>query len=214
MHEEKKERRELPHKTEKPEKAEKRTKQTNDRGPMTFGRFWRSYGYLFVTVAVMLGLFRGIFLLGFVTSGSMETTLPTRSVFLSWHLSYALGDPIPERGDIVLFDSAELGQTLVKRVVGLPGETVSFRDGDVLIDGTALEETYLPVRGITYSRSEDDSFTVPEGCVFLLGDHRDDSLDSRFWQDPFIPASSIRARALVDVSLWPGNTWLGVRRVG
>lgn len=223
---EEKDRKELPEKdqkpeaavnppmAEKPEKAKKRTKPVNERGRTPFGRFLRNYGYLFVTVFVMLALFRGIFLLGFVTSGSMETTLPTHSVFLSWHLSYALGNPAPERGDIVLFDSDELGQTLVKRVVGLPGETVSFRDGYVLINGAELEERYLPVQGITYSRGEDDSFTVPEDCVFLLGDHRDDSLDSRFWQDPFVPASNIRARALAVVSLWPGNTWLGVRRVG
>lgn len=211
---EEKDRRELPEKGQKSGKPEKPEKKTNERGKMTFGAFMRSYGYLFVTVAVMLALFRGIFLLGFVTSGSMETTLPTHSVFLSWHLSYAVGDPVPERGDIVLFDSDELGQTLVKRVVGLPGETVSFQDGRVLINGTALEEQYLPVQGITYPMNEGDSFTVPEGCVFLLGDHRDDSLDSRFWQDPFVSVSNIRARALVDVSLWPGNTWLGVRRVG
>ena len=121
---------------------------------------------------------------------------------------------MPERGSIVLFDSDELDQTLVKRVVGLPGETVSFQDGQVLIDGVALEETYLPVQGITYPLSDGDTFTVPEGCVFLLGDHRDNSLDSRFWQEPFIPVSNIRSRALVDISLLPGNSWLGVRRVG
>ncbi len=214
MSEEKNERQELPQKAQKPEKVEKPEKETNERGKMTFGRFLRSYGYLFATVIVMLALFRGIFLLGFVTSGSMETTLPTHSVFLGWHLSYAVGDPVPERGDIVLFNSDELGETLVKRVVGLPGETVSFRDGQVLINGTALEEAYLPVQGITYPLNEGDSFTVPDGCVFLMGDHRDDSLDSRFWQEPFVPVSNIRSRALVDISLWPGNTWLGVRRVG
>lgn len=214
MSEEKDGRQELPQKAEKLEKPEKPEKETNERGKVAFGRFMRNYGYLFTTVIVMLVLFRGIFLLGFVTSGSMESTLPTHSVFLSWHLSYALGDPMPERGDIVLFDSDELGQTLVKRVVGLPGETISFQNGQVLVNGSALEETYLPVQGITYPQNEEDSFTVPDGCVFLLGDHRDNSLDSRFWQDPFIPVSNIRARALVDISLWPGNTWLGVRRVG
>lgn len=214
MSEEKNERQKLPQKTQKLEKTEKPEKGTDERGKMTFGRFLRNYGYLFVTVIVMLVLFRGIFLLGFVTSGSMETTLPTHSVFLGWHLSYAVGDPVPERGDIVLFDSEELGQTLVKRVVGLPGDTVSFRDGQVLINGTALDETYLPVQGITYPQNEGDSFTVPDGCVFLLGDHRDNSLDSRFWQEPFVPVFNIRARAMVDISLWPGNTWLGVRRVG
>lgn len=214
MSEEKNERQELPLKTGKPKKTEKPEKAAKEGGKMTFGRFLHNYGYLFITVIVMLVLFRGIFLLGFVTSGSMETTLPTHSVFLSWHLSYATGDPVPERGDIVLFNSDELGETLVKRVVGLPGETITFRNGQVLINGTALEETYLPVQGITYPRNEGDSFSVPDGCVFLLGDHRDDSLDSRYWQEPFVPVSNIRARALVDISLWPGNTWLGVRRVG
>lgn len=186
----------------------------NKRGKKAVGRFLHNYGYLIAVVLVLLVLFRGVFLLGFVTSGSMEPTLPEHSLFLSWHLSYAVADSVPERGEIVLFTSDELGQALVKRVVGLPGETVSFQDGQVLINGTALDETYLPDQGITYPRNEGDSFTVPDGCVFLLGDHRDNSLDSRFWQEPFIPVSSIRARALVDLSLWPGNTWRGVRRLG
>lgn len=199
---------------EKQVKAEKRAKKKNERGMTPFGRFWHQYGYLFMTVIVMLVLFRGVFLLGFVTSGSMETTLPTHSVFLGWHLPYLAGDPLPERGDIVLFSSVELDETLVKRVVGLPGETVTFSDGYVWIDGVALEEEYLPVQGITYAQKEGDSFTVPEDCVFMLGDHRDNSLDSRHWQSPYVPVSNIRARALVDVSLWPGNTWIGVRIVG
>jgi signal peptidase I len=84
----------------------------------------------------------------------------------------------------------------------------------VLINGAALDETYLPDQGITDPRNEGESFTVPDGCVFLLGDHRDNSLDSRFWLEPFIPVSSIHARALVEFSLWPDNTWCGVRRLG
>ena len=137
---------------------------------MTFRRFMRSYGYLFTTVIVMLVLFRGIFLLGFVTSGSMESTLPTHSVFLSWHLSYALGDPMPERGDIVLFDSDELGQTLVKRVVGLPGETVSFRDGQVLVKAAPRwKKLICPCRGSLIPKTRETVSPCPTVASFCWG---------------------------------------------
>ena len=200
------------------ETPEEETAQTRSGKRLRKGEkknsFLQNYGYLIATVAVMLALFRGVFLLGFVTSGSMESTLPTHSVFLSWHLSYLVGDPVPERGDIILFHSDELDSTLVKRVVGLPGDTITFEDGYTYVNGQQLEEDYLPVQGITEPQNPGDTFTVPEGCVFMLGDHRDRSLDSRYWQDPYVPLSNLRARALVDFSLWPGNTWIGVRRVG
>lgn len=188
--------------------------ERKNAGTSPVGAFFHKYGYLVITALVMVVLFRGIFLLGFVTSGSMETTLPTHSVFLSWHLSYLLGDPVPQRGDIVLFKSDELGEDLVKRVIGIPGDTVSFAGGYVYVNGERLEEDYLPAQGITYPEAEGDTFTVPDGCIFLLGDHRDNSLDSRYWAQPYIPVSNILSRAMVDVSLLPGNSWIGVRAVG
>lgn len=203
----------LPEKGEKAFKKQKPEKKKNERGMSPFRRFIHNYGYLFVTVAVMVALFRGVFLLGFVTSGSMEPTLPTHSVFLGWHLSYLVGDPQPDRGDIMLFTSDELGETLVKRVIGLPGDTVSFDGGCVYVNGELLEEDYLSVQGATYPQNQGDSFTVPEDRVFLLGDNRNNSLDSRYWQDPFIPISNMQARAMVDFSLLPNNTWFGVRGV-
>ena len=77
-----------------------------------------------------------------------------------------VSDPVPERGDIVTFWDEELNKVLVKRVVGLPGETLSFKNGYTYVNGEKLDESYLPT-GITYPRHEGDTFTVPEGCIFL-----------------------------------------------
>ena len=174
-------------------------------------RIWDATGYLIVPAAVVFLLLGVIFSLAWVPSSSMEPTLPTHSYFLGWRLSYLTGDPAPERGDIIMFRSDELDELLVKRVVGLPGDTVSLADGYVYINGAALEEDYLSVQGYTWPLTDTDTFTVPEGCVFVMGDNRTNSLDSRAWNDPYVPVEKIRAKALVDVAFWPNCTWKGVR---
>lgn len=185
-----------------------------ERKETPVGRFFHRYGYLVVTVAVMVVLLKGVFNLAYVPSGSMEPTLPTRSVFLGLRLPWLLGNPTPDQGDIMMFYSQEYQEVMVKRVIGLPGQTVSFADGVVLVDGRVLEEDYLPAGTETWPRQEGDSFTVPEGCVLLLGDHRNNSQDSRYWENPYMPLEALRAKALVDISLLPGNTWIGLRGLG
>ncbi|MGM9619000.1 MAG: signal peptidase I [Oscillospiraceae bacterium] len=82
-----------------------------------------------------------------------------------------------ERGDIVVFSSEELGQeNLVKRVIGLPGDHVEIYSGSVYINGERLEEPYLEAGLVTEGAVD---LTVSEGCVFLLGDNRSVSIDSR-----------------------------------
>lgn len=90
----------------------------------------------------------------------------------------------PARGDVIVFDrpvndpktSPDEPDVLIKRVIGLPGETVDARDGDVYVDGKRLVEHYLPddVRTTIPSPIE-----VPEGHLLVLGDNRQDSLDGR-----------------------------------
>ena len=158
------------------------------------------------------GLLLGvIFSLAWVPSGSMEPTLPTKSYFLGWRLPYFFGNPTPERGDIVMFRSEELDELLVKRVIGLPGDTVSLEDGAVYVNGAALEEAYLAEQGVTWPTAETAVFEVPEGCVFVMGDNRTGSFDSRAWDNPYIPVETIRSKALVDVAFLPQCTWKGVR---
>jgi signal peptidase I len=106
----------------------------------------------------------------------------------------------PERGDIVVFttpaaarSACGAGGTFVKRIVGLPGETVSMRDGVVLIDGAPLREPYLAGRG-----SESGEWLAGEG-YFVLGDNRARSCDSRRWGS--VPRGDVIGR--VDVRYWP-----------
>lgn len=171
-------------------------------------RLWHDYGYLVVTLAVVFVLFRVLLQLAYVPSGSMETTIPTRSLLVGWRLPYVVSDPLPERGDIVTFWNEEMERVLVKRVIGLPGETVSIKDGFVYIDGKKLDEDYLPVSGIT--QSEETAFEVPEGHIFLMGDNRTGSQDSRFWNDPYIPLDQIQGRMLLAISIGPKQSWQGI----
>ena len=102
----------------------------------------------------------------------------------------------------------KLGKLLVKRVVGLPGDEITFQDGYTYINGEMLDESYLPRQGITQCSA---SFLVPEGCVFFMGDNRTGSNDARFWKQPYISVDNIRAKVMVGISVLPDNSWRGVR---
>ena len=175
--------------------------------------FWSEYGYLLVTVAVVFVLFRVVLQLAWVPSGSMETTIPEKSLLISLRLPYLVADPALERGDVVTFQSEELGKLLVKRVVGLPGDTISFAGGNVWVNQQKLTEPYLPVQGVTNARG-DEVFSVPEGCYFMMGDNRTGSDDSRFWRDPYVPEEAVRAKVLLIISPFRDSSWRGIRVVG
>ena len=195
----------LPEAVEKPAETE----EGGAGSEMSRGRrLWHDYGYLVVTLAVVFVLFRVLLQLAYVPSGSMETTIPTKSLLVGWRLPYVVSDPLPERGDIVTFWSEEMDRVLVKRVIGLPGETVSIKDGFVYINGEKLDEDYLPVSGST--QSEKTTFEVPAGHIFAMGDNRTGSLDSRYWNDPYIPLNQLQGRMLLAISIGPKQSWQGI----
>ena len=98
-------------------------------------------------------------------------------------------------------------------IAGLPGDTVSFSGGYVYINGQRLEEEYLDQQGGTISPDQ-SSFTVPEGCLFFLGDNRSGSNDARYWEESYIPVGNVKARVLLAISLTGGSSWQGVRAIG
>lgn len=154
-----------------------------------------------VTLIIGSLISRFIILIGFVPSGSMETTIMEGDQILANRTAYWNEDP--QRGDIVVFyapDEKANGKIVhyVKRVIGLPGETVSFQDGYVYINGVLLEEPYIDVK--TYSKDQ-DTFVVPEGHYFMLGDNRGGSLDSRAWDNSFVPRADIQGEVFLKYSL-------------
>ena len=175
-------------------------------------RIWDATGYIITPVVVMFLLLGVVFSLAWVPTSSMEPTLPTKSYFLGWRLPYFFGDPTPARGDVVMFRSDEMDEIMVKRVIGLPGDVVTLEGGYVYVNGEALEEDYLQpeVQGTTYVTGMSDRFEVPAGCIFVMGDNRTGSFDSRAWNQPYIPVEKIRSQAVICVAFLPECTWRGV----
>lgn len=137
-------------------------------------------------VAIML-VFSTLLFAGYVTSSSMEPAISRNAVVLGRRPVIA---GAYRRGDIVLF-AGENGNPFVKRIVGLPGETVGIAaDGAVTIDGIPLAEPYVVHQQEGYS----GEFEVPRGCFLLLGDNRAGSYDSRFWGQPYVAQERIIAK--------------------
>ena len=121
-------------------------------------------------------------------SFSMSTTLPNESFILADRLAYKQSNP--RRGDIILFRfPLDPEQDLIKRVIGLPGDSIAIKDGMVTVNGTPLEEPY-----ITEPPVYNGTWVVPEGNFFVLGDNRNDSRDSHQWG--FLPQENIIAKAV------------------
>ena len=134
-----------------------------------------------------------------IPSGSMEQTIEVGDRVFSEKVSYMFGDPV--QGDIITFeDPADSERVLIKRVIATGGQTVDLRDGVVYVDGVPLDEPYTQGKpsndlnsGITYP------YTVPEGHVWVMGDNRTNSADSRAFGA--IPLESVTGHAVL--RYWP-----------
>lgn len=117
-----------------------------------------------------------------IPSDSMETTIGVGDRIIVSMLPYYYRSP--QRGEIVVFNGPD-GKKWIKRVIGLPGETIDIREGNIYIEGEKLQEwAYLPEEGLSACdpRFEDVGFpyTIPEESYFLMGDNRLASWDSRY----------------------------------
>jgi signal peptidase I len=145
---------------------------------------------IFLVVNAATGRFR-------IEGDSMEPNLHNGEYVLIDKISYLLHPP--ERGDVVVFTPPNENRDYIKRVIGLPGDTVQIAGGQVYVNGVVLDEPYL--KGLV--NNDMPAHIVEEGRFFVLGDNRNNSSDSRAFGS--ITPQSIVGRAWL--VYWPPSDW-------
>lgn len=201
-------------------KKERKLDYTGDReiGSAKSKSVVREYAEAIV-VAVLLALFiRAFVVQAFkIPSGSMKSTLLIGDHILVTKFAYGVTLPIinkeimdfgsPQRRDIVVFRyPVDPDKDFIKRVIGIPGDTIRIQDKRVFVNGEEQNEPYIQHVDpgiLPASVSPRDNFgpiTVPEHSYFMMGDNRDESYDSRFWK--FVDKSALRGKAFVIYWSW------------
>ncbi len=131
-----------------------------------------------------------VIVIGTNLSGSMEPKLIIGKTVIYNRLAYVKAEP--QRGDIIAFHSDEFNLEFVKRVIGIPGDTIEFHNGFVYINGCKADESAYISENVETNSPK--TFTVPDNCVFVLGDNRENSHDARYWENPYISYNAIEGR--------------------
>ncbi len=170
-------------------------------------RFVRTILSVVIMIAIIfllsLGLRTFVFQAYEIPSGSMEDTINTGDMVFAEKVTYYFNEP--QQGDIVTFADPEIpSRTLIKRVIATGGQTVDLKGGKVFVDGVELDEPYtdgkmsMPLMS-AYGTSIMYPYTVPEDEIWVMGDNRNNSQDSRYFGA--IPLSSVTGRAVF--VYWP-----------
>ena len=177
-------------------------RHANEHRPGILGRF---FSFIIAVVVVLAGawLLRTFVVEPFqVPSGSMEETIMTGDMIFAEKISYHFDEP--EQGDIVVFSDPQIpSRILVKRVIATEGQTVDLEDGVVYVDGVAQHEPYVLGESYPLSTASNVSisypYTIPEGSLWVMGDNRENSSDSRYFGP--VKNSTVFGKALV--VYWP-----------
>jgi len=156
---------------------------------------WEFVKVLIISVAIVLPI-RAYVAQPFIVSGSsMEPNFHDGEYLVIDELSYQFRKP--ERGEVIVFRfPLNPREFFIKRIIGLPGETIQIENSKIIIDGSLLSEPYLPA---TFETAPDTKVTLLENQYFVLGDNRGHSSDSRVWG--VLERSKMMGRALL--RLWP-----------
>ena len=151
-----------------------------------------------IVVAVALAMFIRTFIVElYVVDGpSMRPTLESEQRLVVNKFIYRFHPP--EKGDVLVFQyPRDPSRDFIKRVIAVPGDTIEIREGRVLVNDQLLTEDYI----LEKTRSEYPKATVPEGHIFVMGDNRNNSEDSRFADVGFVPYDLIKGKAML--VFWP-----------
>lgn len=162
---------------------------------------------IIIVVVVVLIVNNVVLINAKIPSESMENTIMTGDRIFGFRMAYGINFDFfgthvskkmkdPERYDIIIFKYPDdESQLFIKRLIGLPGETVEIRDGKVYIDGSEepLDDSFVPET----PTGNYGPYTVPEDCYFMLGDNRENSRDSRFWDNTFVTFDEIVGKAVI-----------------
>ena len=144
-----------------------------------------------IFLSLVVFLFKVVLMLNFVPSGSMEGTVNPGNFLISTRFNVKAEEL--ERYDVLIFTPLDCPEkTYMKRLIGLPGETIEVKNGKVYANGIELDSSFK--KG-PQNRTGDGVYVVPEGCYFFLGDNRNNSNDSRFWKEKYVPLENIQAKA-------------------
>ncbi|KAF3889271.1 MULTISPECIES: signal peptidase I [Nostocales] len=183
----------------------------NERQPneIQSGNFWIEFVKTIIfSLVIAFGIRTFIIEPRYVPSGSMEPTIQPGEHLLIDKLSYDFTSP--KRGDIVVFNPTKtleednFHDAFIKRVIGLPGDKVDVKNGQVFINNVPIKENYIEAKpDYTWG-----PVIVPANSYLVLGDNRNDSFDSHYWG--FVPRNKIVGRAIF--SFWPFNQIGGIHR--
>ena len=172
-----------------------------------WNEIWDYVKMIVIVVVVVLFVNNFILINAKIPSESMEKTIMTGDRVFGFRLAYGINANIfgnqiskkmkdPERFDIIIFKYPDdESQLFIKRLIGLPGETVEIRDGKVYINGSSkpLDDSFVPET----PKGNYGPYVVPEDSYFMLGDNRENSRDSRFWDNTFVTFDEIVGKAVV-----------------
>lgn len=174
--------------------ASKKHKKKKASKPVTIWSEIFSYIKILAAAVIIAFIFTQYIIVNAeVPTGSMKNTIMEHDRLIGFRLAYLFDEP--ERGDVVIFkypDNEE--QNYVKRIIGTPGDVVQIKSGHVYVNGEELSEDYLK-EPMAESETE-ETYVVPEGHYFMMGDNRNSSLDSRYWKNTYVAKDKILAKVI------------------